>query len=73
MTKNIDSKREYARLVKHTIDWQLLYKRLGYPRYKWFMEIMVNIKIEVTKEEEERISKIHQKCDTYIQAKSVKN
>jgi hypothetical protein len=37
------------------------------------MEIMVNIKIEVTKEEEERISEIHQKCDAYIQVKSVKN
>jgi hypothetical protein len=66
MTKNIDSKREYVRLVKHTIDWQLLHKRLGHPRCKQFMEIMVNMKIEVTKEEEERISEIHQKCDVCI-------
>jgi hypothetical protein len=54
-------------------DWQLLHERLGHPGCKSFIEMMKNMKIEVTKEDEETISEILRKCDTCIQAKSVKN
>lgn len=73
ITRNINNKREYARLVKHTTDWKLLHERLRHPRCKRFMEMMKNMEIEVIKEDEVRISDIHRKCNTCIQAKSVKN
>ena len=73
MTRTLNSEREYARLAKRTTDWNLLHDRLGHPGLGRFMEMMKLMDTPISEEDDRIISEIHRKCETCIQAKSVKS
>jgi transposase InsO family protein len=71
VTQTLDSEREYARLAKRMIDWKLLHDRLGHPGLERFERMMRLMKKSI-KKDMQIISEIHRKCETCIQAKSIK-
>ena len=73
MTRILDSEREYMRLAKRTTDWKLLHDRLGHPGEERFKRIMRLMNTQISNDDNEVISEIHQKCEACIQVKSTKN
>ena len=73
VTRTLNSEREYARLTKRTTDWKLLHDRLGHPGLRRFTEMMKLMDAPISEDDDRIISEIHRKCETCIQAKSIKS